>query len=452
MAKHYPPGPEGDFIFGNIRQFAADRLRFVTENHEKYGNLVHAQFFNRDVYLLYNPDDIHYVLVKAADKFHKTPLLKKATQMALGNGLLLSEDAFHKRQRKLAQPAFHLQRIANYADVMVAYTERMLDGWQQGEQRDIHHEMMKLTMEIVAKTLFDADVSQETDSIGEAITTAIELASARMGRPFALPLWIPTPNNTASKRAVAVVDERIQRIIAERRANPEDQGDLLSMLLLAKDEETGDFMNDKQVRDEAMTLFIAGHETTANALAWTLYLLAQHPDVEAKLMAELDTVLAGRSATMQDMRQLTYTDMVVKEAMRLYPPAWIIARSAMEDLEIGGYPIAEGSVIMISSYALHRDPQYWDEPERFMPERFAAGWDDRVPRYAYIPFGGGPRVCIGNSFATMEAVLCLATIMQRCTLSLLPGQHITPEPLITLRPDPAIEMRIQIRERELLPV
>lgn len=447
MEKRYPPGPPGELLFGNIREFGRDRLRFVTENHRQYGDVVHARFFNRNLYMLYDPDDIQYVLVKAPEKFEKSPLLKKATQLALGNGLLLSEGAFHKRQRKLAQPAFHHQRIANYADVMVAYTERMLADWQQGDQRDMHHEMMKLTMEIVAKTLFDADVSQEADSIGEAITTAIELASARMSRPLALPLWIPTPTNRRTRQAVAVVDARIQQIIAQRRAHPADQGDLLSMLLLAKDEETGAYMNDQQVRDEAMTLFIAGHETTANALAWTLYLLAQHPDVSAKLVAELDTVLAGRSATMQDLRQLTYTDQVVKESMRLYPPAWIFARLAIEDVTLGGYPVEKGSVVMVSSYALHRDPRYWAAPETFDPDHFAPGWEERVPRYAYIPFGGGPRVCIGNSFAMMEAVLCLATIMQRCRLSLIPGQQITPEPLITLRPDPGIDMRVHLRER-----
>ncbi|MBZ0291888.1 MAG: cytochrome P450, partial [Anaerolineae bacterium] len=258
--------------------------------------------------------------------------------------------------------------------------------------------------------------------------------------------WVPTPANRRRANAVAVIDSKVQSMINQRRATGEDKGDLLSMLLLSENEEDGTRMNDKQVRDEAMTLFLAGHETTANALSWALYLIAQHPEVEAKLIEEVDRVLGRRAATVSDLRQLTYTDMVIKEAMRLYPPAWIFTRMALEDFELGMYTIPKGSIILMSPYAMHRHPDYWEHPTEFQPERFHAGWENEVPKYAYVPFGGGPRICIGNSFATMEANLVLATIMQHSTLSLVPNRTTTPEPLITLRPNPGIDMQIKLRD------
>jgi cytochrome P450 len=349
----------------------------------------------------------------------------------------------------LVQPAFHYKRIANYADVMVDYTRQMLDTWSNGETLNIAQEMMKLTMRIVGKTLFDADVSDQADSIGAAITIGIESAGERITRIIQPPDWLPTPKNRKRRHAAQVVENTIMGFINERRASGEDKGDLLSMLLMAVDEEDGGQMTNKQVRDEAITLFIAGHETTANALAWAVYLLAQHPEIEAKLANEIQAVLGDKPATIADLARLPYNEMVVKEAMRLYPPAWIISREAQDDIEIGGYPIQKGSILLMSMWVMHHHPKYWEDPEIFNPERFAPGWEDRVPKYAYFPFGGGPRICIGNQFAMMEAQLVLATIMQHYHMKLVPGQTITPDPMITLRPNQGIQM--QLTEREPTP-
>lgn len=446
MKEAQPPGPKGHFLLGSMPRLQHDRLGLMIENFETYGDIIYMRGPRR-IYQINHPDMIQYVLVKGADKFHKSPMLKKVTEPVLGKGLLTSDGDFHRQQRRLVQPAFHHNRIANYAGVMVDYTARMLDSWRQGDQRDIHHEMMNLTMQIVAKTLFDADVSEDAESIGHAISFAVADASVNMTRVLRLPEWVPTALNRKRRQTRAAMERTIMGTIEERRRTGEDKGDLLSMLLLAQDEDSGARMSDRQVHDEAMTLFIAGHETTANALTWTLYLLSQHPEVQAKLLAEIDAVLGGRLPVMGDLKALTYTDMVIKEAMRLYPPAWVVARYAIEDVMLGGYRIPAGSIIMMSQYVMHRHPDYWDAPETFDPERFGPGREERVPRYAYFPFGGGPRVCIGNSFAAMEASLVLATMIQRCTLDLVPGQTVEMEPLITLRPKGA--MRMIVRERTI---
>jgi len=302
-------------------------------------------------------------------------------------------------------------------------------------------------MKIVAKTLFDADVN-EADNIGAAITIGIETVAKRITQPLYLPDWVPTRANRQRLQAGHVLEETIMDIIETRRKSGEDKGDLLSMLLMAVDEDDGGTMTNKQVRDEAMTLFIAGHETTANALSWTLFLLAQHPEVEAKLVDELGAVLAGHAPTMRDLPLLRYNEMVIRESMRLYPPAWITTRVAIEDIGIGGYTISKGSLILMSPYVMHHDSRYFEQPEAFMPERFEQGWEERIPKYAYFPFGGGPRICIGNSFAMMEAQLLLATIVQRFHVSLVEGQTVVPEPLITLRPRGGIKMRLAECEME----
>ena len=445
MENSKPPGPKGVFLLGNIRQFqGTDRLEFLQSCQRQYGDVVHFRLLNRDVYQFNHPDHIHQILVKDAALFHKSPMFKRVTQDIIGNGLLTSDGDFHRRQRRLMQPAFHPRRIATYADVMVDYTGRMLDDWQNGAVYDLHEAMMKLTMQIVAKTLFDADVSKEADAIGQAITIGVETAGERITRAFQLPDWLPTAGNRQRRRSAQLLEETIMGMIDERRASGEDKGDLLSMLLLAQDEDDGRMMTDQQVRDEATTLFIAGHETTANALSWILYLLAQHPEVEAKLLDELETLLAGRPPTVDDLHRLRYTEMIVKESMRLYPPAWIISRFATEDVEVGDYTLKAGSIVLISQYVMHRHPDHWAEPECFIPERFED--ESRIHKYVYFPFGGGPRICIGNHFALMEATLVLATLMQRIQFALEPGQQIKPLPLITLRPSPAILMRVAARE------
>ncbi len=322
----------------------------------------------------------------------------------------------------------------------------MLRDWQNGKQIGMLNEMMHLTMRIVGKTLFDTDVTHDADSIGAAISIGIEATADRIARPLQLMEKLPTATNRKCRDALKVIDETITRFIEERQASGEDKGDLLSMLLMAVDEQDGGQMTHKQVKDEAMTLFVAGHETTANALAWTFYLLGQHPEVEQKLAAEINATLEGRQPTLADLPKMPYLEMVVKESMRLYPPAWTVSREAQADFEVGGYTIPKGSIIMMSMYVVHHDGRYWDQPEAFLPERFAAGNEENIPKYAYFPFGGGPRICIGNQFAMMEAQLVLATILQRYRLSLIPDQHIKLNPLVTLRPEPDIQMQINWRE------
>ncbi|MEZ4667129.1 MAG: cytochrome P450 [Anaerolineae bacterium] len=440
-----PPGPRGLPLLGSLRSLRANRLDFISNNRDTYGDIVYFRVGPRRVYQLNNPEYVQYVLVKHPEKFHKSSALKRATKQTIGQGLLTSDGELHKRQRKLVQPSFHHNRISVYADVMVQYTNSMLEDWTENQCLDIAHEMMRLTMRIVAKTLFDADVSEDANSIGAAITTGLEATMERITRLTQIFEKLPTPTNQKRHKAFKFLDDTITGIINERRSRGEDKGDLLSMLLMAEDEETGDQMSNEQVRDEAVTLFIAGHETTANALAWTFYLLSQHPEVEYRLVAEIRDVLAGRNPTLADLQRLPCLLMVIKESMRLYPPAWVTTREVQESFELGGYTIPKGSMVMTSTYAIHRDPRYWEKPELFIPERFSTQNEAQIPKYAYFPFGGGPRVCVGNQFAMMEAQLVLATILQRYHLSLIQGQQIIPQPLVTLRPKYGIKMVINHR-------
>ena len=455
MSGKKPPGPKGHPIWGLATEFRENRLDFLTDNVRQYGDLVSFRLVHLQTYLLANPAYIREVLVTQADKFPKAPLERQILGKFLGNGLLTSEGNFHRRQRRLAQPAFHSKRINNYAETMVAYTEQMLAQWQPGQVRNIAADMERLTMFIVAKTLFDADAvaSQETaEAVGRAIHDLQRVSSEDYERGFVLPDWLPTPNNRTRRQAVAAFNDVIMQIIAARRETAvngqiEDRGDLLSMLMLAQDED-GAVMDDQQLRDEVATLFVAGHETTSNALSWTWYLLSQHPDAANRLYEELDTVLRGRTPALEDLPRLPYTLMVIKEAMRLYPPAWILnGRQAQEEVEMGGYTIKKGGLIFISPYVMHRLPQYFPDPERFDPERFTPEREKALPRFAYMPFGGGPRICIGNAFALMEAHLILATIAQRYRLALTPGQTVEPLPQITMSPKDGLWMEVAERER-----
>jgi len=359
LAKPLPanqvPGPKSHPIFGNLGDYRKDTLNFERRMAQTYGDVVHLRFVERHGYLISHPDDIHKVLVQEADKFQKAPIYRVLLTRFLGNGLLTSEGEFWKRQRKLAQPAFHAKRIQAYAETMVGYTYRLLDTWSEGQVRDVNQEMMRLTLSVVVKSLFNTEIGAEADRIGEALTTVLHATTEGMQSPFMmLPEWVPLPRNIRNRRAVRQLDAIINRIIEQRRASGEDTGDLLSMLLMAQDED-GNHMTDKQLRDEVVTLVLAGHETTANALTWTLYLLSQHPEVEARLHEEVDTVLGGRAATVADLRQLTYTDMVIKEAMRLYPPIPSIGRQAIVPVTLGGYELPAGAIILIKS--LGGDPR-----------------------------------------------------------------------------------------------
>jgi cytochrome P450 len=328
---------------------------------------------------------------------------------------------------------------------MARYAEQMQGAWADGQTLNIASEMMRLTLQIVGKTLFDTDVLGKAEEVGDALTTAMHGFNAEVNALVHIPRTWPTPANRRNREAARRLDAIIYRIIAERRRSGEDRGDLLSMLLHAQDEDDGSFMTDTQVRDEAMTLFLAGHETTANALAWSWHLLAQHPDVYARVREEADGVLGGRTPTFADLPELAYTLQVFKETMRLYPPAHTIGRQATRPVELGGYELAAGSVVLISPYVMHRRPDYFPDPERFDPERFTPEAEERLPRFAYMPFGGGPRICIGNHFALMEGHLLLAALAQRVTFELVPRQRIEPEPLITLRPKRAISMVVRRR-------
>jgi cytochrome P450 len=399
----FPPGPKGQLIGGNFRAFRRDALAYLQKAIREHGDVVFLKFGPQKVFFLNNPEHIKDVLVTHHQSFMKGRALQRSKRL-LGEGLLTSEGDFHRRQRRLAQPAFHRARMASYGEVMTEYAAVTAARWRDGEMLDISQEMMRLTLAIVAKTLFDANVESEADEIGAALTAVMELFDMLL-MPFSELLEkLPLPHVRRFKRAKERLDSTIYRIIAERRRSGEDRGDLLSMLLSARDEEgDGGQMSDLQVRDEVMTIFLAGHETTANALTWTWYLLSQNPQVEAKLHEVIDAVLQGRPPTVEDVPRLRYTEMVVAESMRLYPPAWAIGRLALVDHEIGGYTVPAKTLVLMSPYATQRDERFFPAPECFDPERWTTEAKESRPAFSYFPFGGGPRRCIGEGFAWMEA-------------------------------------------------
>jgi cytochrome P450 len=432
-----PPGPKGHWLAGNLPDFRRGRLDFLTHCARTYGDMVKLRFAHRRIYLVCHPDLIEEVLVGNSKHFIKHFALR-INPMVLGKGLLTSEGDFWLRQRRLIQPVFLPSRIASYAGTMVSSAQRMLATWQAGEQRDIHEEMMRVTLEIAAKTMFDAEVGGDSHAIAEAMEVMQLNFLARFNSMVPTPLWIPTPGNLRARRAVRQLDAVMYRIIAERRAQKTDRGDLLSLLLRARDESDGAGMTDKQLRDEAMTLFLAGHETTALVLSWTWYLMAQHPDAERTLWAELHTVLGGRTPRVDDWPKLKFTERILLESMRLYPPAYLIGREAIADCVIGGYEVTRGMTILMPNWVVQRDPRFFDEPDAFRPKRWGEERIKSLPKFAYYPFGGGPRICIGNQFAMMEMVLLLATIAQQFCFRMPPGATVTPLPTFTLRPTPGV--------------
>ncbi len=438
-ARQQPPGPRGTLIWGNLAEFRADRLRFLERCAQDFGDVVKVRLGPVRIWLLNHPDLVEEVLVAKNRSFHKHFALRQA-KPSLGEGLLTSEGDFWRRQRKLAQPAFHRERVASYASIMVDYTKDMLGSWKSEETRDVQEEMMRLTLLIVAKCLFDADVAGDSAGASNAMEVLTRSFTDRVNQVVRLPMWIPTPSNVRYKGAMTRLESILLRIIGERRASKEDRGDLLSMLLAAADDETGARMSDRQLRDEAMTLFLAGHETTANTLSWAWFALSSRPDVEAKLHEEIDRVLCGRTPRFEDLPNLKYCEWVIHETLRLFPTVWLLGREAIEPIEIGDFKAPKGATLWMSQWLLHRDPRYFDAPLEFRPERWAEELMKRIPRYAYFPFGGGPRICIGDSFAKMEAVLLLATIAQSFKLMLAPGASVRPLPTITLRPDGGVPM------------
>lgn len=439
----YPPGPKGKLLGGNFKAFRRDSLTYLQNATREHGDVVYLRFGPQDVFFLNHPDYIKDVLVTHHQSFMKGRALQRAKRL-LGEGLLTSEGDFHRRQRRLAQPAFHRGRIASYGSVMTTYAARTSSRWHDGATLDISQEMMRLTLAIVGKTLFDTDVESEADEIGAALTAVMELFDFLL-LPFSELLEkFPLPHVRRFQKARARLDETIYRIIDERRRSNEDRGDLLSMLLSARDEEgDGGQMDDEQVRDEVMTLFLAGHETTANLMTWTWYLLSEHADVEAKLHEELCAVLEGREPTVEDVPRLRYTEMVVAESMRLYPPAWAIGRLALKDYELGGYTIPAKALVLLSPYVTHRDERYFPDPTRFDPERWTPEAKESRPQFAYFPFGGGTRRCIGEGFAWMEGILLLASLARNWRMRLVPGHRVETMPVITLRPKHGMRMRME---------
>ncbi len=440
-----PPGPKGHWLTGNLREFRQDRLGFLTGCARTYGDVVAIRLGPARIWVLNHPDLVEEVLVHKNRQFIKHFALRSA-RPSLGEGLLTSEGEFWRRQRRLAQPAFHRDRIASYGQVMVDYAERSIRSWADGQRRDAQADMMRLTLEIVVKTLFDADITRESAGLAGAMETVMQSFTDRVNRLIRFPVWLPVPSNVRFRGALRSVEAILYEIIAERRRSGEDRGDLLSMLLHAQDVEgDGGGMTDRQLRDEVVTLFMAGHETTANTLAWVWYLLSAHPQVEARLHAELDDVLGGRAPTVDDLSRLTYTDWVVTETLRLMPTVWLLGREAIEPTEVGGYLVPKGHTLWMSQWVLHRDARHFESPEEFLPERWADGLARRLPRYAYFPFGGGPRICIGNHFAQMEAVLLLATIARRFRPLVPPGTTIKPIATMTLRPDGGVPVVLEER-------
>jgi cytochrome P450 len=418
-------------------------LDYFTAMAQEYGDVSGMRIGKFRSLFINHPDLIEDVLVNNSRKYHKGRILQ-ANKYLFGEGLLTSEGDFWLRQRRLAQPAFHRARVSAYAATMAEYTEQLIATWRNGEERDIHEEMMQLALRIVGKTLFDADVTRDAKEVGETLDILLHIA-ANFGRTILVPLWVPTPRNIRAKLGIKRLEKVIYRIIADRRASGRDTGDLLSILLQAQDQD-GTHMNDRQLRDETITLFLAGHETTANTLSWTWWLLAQNPAVEKKLHEELDGVLGGRAPTVDDLPKLTYLSQVLTESLRLYPTAWGMARLAAEEHEIAGYPVRPGYGVAFAQWVMHRDARWFDAPLEFRPERWENDLAKQLPRFAYFPFGGGPRQCIGNTFALMEASVVLATVGQRFRFALAPDHQVTPLASITLRPKNGIQVRLEARK------
>ncbi len=438
-ADQRPPGLKAGVFGGHFFKYRGRPTEFLTKM-ASLGDVSYMRLFGMPAYFLNHPDLARDLLITNNSKFIKGPALRRSHRL-LGTGLLTSEGDFHLRQRRMIQPAFHRDRIAAYAETMVEESCRIRQEWRDGYVLDLDREMMRLTLRIVGKTLFSVDVDEEAEEVGRAMTDLLE-AFNFMLLPFSEYLeMLPLPPATRCKRAIDTLDKIIYGIIEDRRMEPSDEGDLLSMLLLARDEDDGGVMTDKQVRDEAITLFVAGHETTANALTFTFYLLSQNPEAEKRLQEEIESVLKGKRPSFEDLGRLRFAEAVLAESMRLFPPAWAIGRTSAEDLEISGYTVPKGALVLISPYVMHRDTRFWEDADKFRPER----WEKRSVKEAtrdfnYLPFSRGVRSCIGEGFAWTEGILALAAIAQKWSFRLADGQKIGLNPVITLRPKYGMKM------------
>lgn len=444
------PGPDGLPFVGSFRESASDFFAFRERLHDEYGGVARYEVLGRDVFLLTDPDEIRRVLVSENERYVKGELFQRQLRPVLGNGLLNSEGEFWRRQRHLIRPAFSPDRIAGYADMMTESTERATARWGDGETRDVHRDMMGLTLDIVARALMGVDIRDRTPAIGGALDTVME-HSAGGQLVDLLPEWVPTPGRERLREAVVALDRIVDELVDEKRRalaageiEPED--DVVSALLAAVDEE-GEPMSDEQIRDEVKTLLLAGHETTALALTFTLHLLARNPEAEGKLVAELDEELGDEPAGFGNVRDLDYLDKVVTESMRVLPPVHGILREPTEDVELGGYRVRAGTPISISQWVVHRDPAHYDDPLEFRPERWTDEFEADLHPLAYFPFSSGPRRCVGDRFALLEAKLVLATMLRRKRFEIVEPVDLesTLQSSITTRPTEPVRMRVHDR-------
>ncbi len=443
-----PPGLKLNLPFYITRKFfnPSDPIKLFEYLQRRFGSMAHYRIATSDVFVVQEPEFVREILITQADKFIKERTQQRM-KILLGNGLITSDGEFHRRQRRIVAPAFHRQRIQAYGAVMVERALAMREEWQSGKEIGALAEMMRVALQIVARTLLNTDVTADVRQINDEVNAIMGLYHFLVALPRAEAyLHWPIPGLMRFRRARKRLDAVVNRIIAEHRADGVDRGDLLSMLLRSRDDEDDrSGMTDEQVRDEVLTIFLAGYETVATALTWTWYLLAQNPEAEARMHEELDRVLAGRAPTIEDLPQLRYTEMVLAESMRLYPPAWAMGRQATEDIELGPYLLPAGSYVFFSQYMIQRNAEFWPEPLKFRPERFTPAAKAGRSKFVYFPFGAGGRQCIGEGFAWMEGVLVLATLAQKWRLRLVPGQTIGLQPKITLRPKPEIRMIPELR-------
>lgn len=430
---------------GHLNEFRKDPLLFLSDLYHQYETIVSFRFAHRKIHLLMEPNLIKEVLVSKQNAFHKSRPFQEMKTL-LGEGLLTSEDDFHMKQRRLIQPSFTKQHVQTYANKMTLITEEFISSWKDEEERLTSRDMMELTLAIIAKTMFSMDMRQGHEKVGKHFDVIMNIATKRIRSVLKSPLALKTPQNKSLTEAIKKIDDVLYEII-EKRSNLDTQNDLLEVLMKARDEESNEGMSNQQLRDEAMTILLAGHETTANALSWCLYLISQHPDKAKRLYEEVDRVLGKKRANYDSMKDLIYTQQIIWESMRLYPPAWLISRKAIADVTIGNYRIHKGETVMMSSYVMHRSEKYFSNADEFLPERFQNGKVQGVPEFVYFPFGGGPRVCIGNHFAMMEATLVLATLVQHYSFELTSDHHkVEAEPLITLRPKNGLRMIVKKRK------
>lgn len=464
----YPPGPSYKIPGKLIHEFISDPIKTLTKIAQQYGDISYFKLGREHVYLINNPDMIEKILIYDHRNFKKGKRLQLAKGL-LGEGLVTSEGEFHNRQRRLIQPIFHPKQIRSYGDIMTDYAARMADAWKDGEVLDINKEMMQLTLGIICKSVLNYDVQTEAQQVDKALTT-VRNYSKRLQNPIGQVLdKVPIlPKVRGARKAIKQLNTLVYELIADRRGKETEYDDLLTKLLRAQDTEAGGdgaspktvnssgIMSDHQVRDEVMTIFIAGHETTANALTWTFYLLSQNPDVERRLHEELDSVLSSsnnisinndgaRTVSTDDIPKLQYTEKVFRESMRLYPPVWTIGRFVENDYQVGEYNIGAGSSILMCQHVVHHDPRYYEEPDRFNPDRWTDEFKTHLPRFSYFPFGGGIRGCIGESFAWMEGILVIAMLARKWEMRKVPSQPVKLDPAITLRPKYGMKMRLKLR-------